>query len=203
MEFPNCIKFIPNPFILYKKNDNRIYLTFDDGPTEITRTIIDILQKFRIHATFFMEGHKASQHPDIVSSVVSHGHSIGYHTYKHINLKKTSFKYLSVLYREIILFYNEFCPLTPLRMLRPPYGKFSLKMLLFFYIKNIKVIMWSIDSGDSNNFSRKYVLENLSPKNVRNGDIILMHDDQEYTAYILPEIISNLHKYGFIFGKIV
>lgn len=70
-------------------NDNRIALTFDDGPDpKYTPLLLDLLKSFDAKATFFVLGSKLEKHPDLARRIVSVGHELGNHTYSHPNLRK-------------------------------------------------------------------------------------------------------------------
>lgn len=82
--FQNYIWDIPN-------NENKIYLTFDDGPTpEVTEWVLEQLQKYNAKATFFCIGNNIKKFPELFSKVINEGHSIGNHTFNHLNGWKTS-----------------------------------------------------------------------------------------------------------------
>ena len=63
--------------------EKRIYLTFDDGPDEYTKEILDLLKKHNIKATFFNLGVQDEKYPETVKRLVREGHSLGNHTYFH------------------------------------------------------------------------------------------------------------------------
>ena len=66
-------------------------LTFDDGPRQgSTESILGTLDAFNVKATFLMVGKMADSYPAVARSVADHGHSIGSHTYGHLNLAKAS-----------------------------------------------------------------------------------------------------------------
>src|SRR5690554_2938235 len=66
--------------------EDRIYLTFDDGPDpESTPQILDVLREHQAMASFFLIGEKAEKHPEIVGDILAEGHTVGQHGYKHLN----------------------------------------------------------------------------------------------------------------------
>jgi peptidoglycan-N-acetylglucosamine deacetylase len=66
------------------EGQHAVALTFDDGPDPVfTPRILDILDEFGAHATFFIIGKRAAQHPEIIRSIASAGHELGNHTYGH------------------------------------------------------------------------------------------------------------------------
>ena len=81
--FYNQVWDIPN-------NENKIFLTFDDGPTpEITDWVLNVLKKENVKATFFCIGNNIEKHPAIFNRIISEKHAIGNHTYNHLKGWKT------------------------------------------------------------------------------------------------------------------
>lgn len=69
--------------------DKEVVLTFDDGPLPPTTTrILEALAAECVHATFFLIGQSASEHPDLVRRIAAEGHSIGHHTWSHRSLAR-------------------------------------------------------------------------------------------------------------------
>lgn len=67
--------------------DRTVALTFDDGPDPVwTPQILDVLRKHHVHATFFVVGSAAIDHPDLVRRITAEGHEIGVHTLTHADL---------------------------------------------------------------------------------------------------------------------
>src|ERR1700740_2580490 len=76
---PQCFWSLPN-------RQNKIYLTFDDGPTpEVLPVILKTLDTYKVLATFFCVGENLTKHPDLVWEIQKRGHAIGNHTYNHIS----------------------------------------------------------------------------------------------------------------------
>lgn len=71
------------PPVNQKSNEHVIYLSFDDGPSDITNQVLDILKQNDIKATFFVIGNEAEKRPEIIKRIVNEGHTIGVHTYCH------------------------------------------------------------------------------------------------------------------------
>ncbi|MGF7059202.1 polysaccharide deacetylase family protein [Brassicibacter mesophilus] len=75
-----------------------VYLTFDDGPSEITEQVLDILKENNIKATFFVVGNKTETGKSLLKRIDNEGHSIGNHTYSH------DYKYI---YKHVDNFFND------------------------------------------------------------------------------------------------
>lgn len=178
-----------------------VALTFDDGPHETkTYEILDILDKYGVAATFFMIGKNVSLYPDVARSVTERGHEIGNHTYSHAYLSDASFETaaMEIEMCEDILY-------TTLgevpHILRPPggiYGSAAIEAARAFC--DI-VVLWSIDTRDWDHASTEKIVDTVE-KNVRGGDIILMHDyvsGTSHTAEALDIIIPLLLSQGYTF----
>ncbi|HAO14636.1 MAG TPA: hypothetical protein DDE71_03605 [Tenacibaculum sp.] len=70
----------------FKSNTQKIYLTFDDRPIpEVTEFVLDKLKKYNAKATFFCVGDNIQKYPSIFKKIIENGHSIGNHTYNHLD----------------------------------------------------------------------------------------------------------------------
>ncbi len=118
------LKKIYPDFVWEKPGEEKtIYLTFDDGPVPfITEWVLEILSHYQAKATFFCVGDNIRKHPGIFEKIQSKGHSVGNHTYNHLNGWYTPL----AVYRENI---NKCQQLTGTEtvLFRPPYGKITRK----------------------------------------------------------------------------
>lgn len=189
--YKNVIWDLPN-------NDNKVFLTFDDGPTKnITERILDILFSHNIKATFFCLGKQVEQHPEIFDRIIKEGHSVGNHSYSHLKGWNTEDKtYLDDFRKGEKLIQSS--------MYRPPYGKIKRSQLKEL-TPTIKIIMWDVLPGD---FSPKNSIEKIVSNTVNNtisGSIIVLHDNNKCGVKMLktlPSIIEQLKSKGFSFEPI-
>ena len=133
-------------------------LTFDDGPSENTIPILNILDKYNMKATFFLIGSKLDSYPDIAQEIINRGHQIGIHTYSHFFLTNVS---LSFVKQEVILneraiinknFKGALSKNTIPKYFRAPHGVVDdAIMQLLTWDLGYKVIHWSFLTGDSRN----------------------------------------------------
>jgi peptidoglycan/xylan/chitin deacetylase (PgdA/CDA1 family) len=177
-----------------------ISLTFDDGPDPFfTPSIIDILKKTEVNATFFLVGKKAKQHPEIVKRIIAEGHGIGNHTYNHLHpYRISSFRAMEDIRngKNIIESITD----IPVIFFRPPHGAIRPCVLKEAHRLNQKIILWSIsghDWGKKTNFKTIY---NRIINNLHNGGIILFHDALSKmnrpmeTLQALPSIIHHIQQ---------
>lgn len=187
-------------------NEKTVYLTFDDGPTpEITEWIIALLRQHNIKATFFCIGNNIEKHPDIFQKVIDDGHTIGNHTYNHLNGWNTQ----NTLYLENM----EACERSIIKrndtggakLFRPPYGKIKSHQAKEIREKGYKIIMWDVLSADfDTTITPQQCLQNVTA-NTTEGSIIIFHDSIKAfpnLEYTLPKAIEYLKENGFNFGTI-
>ncbi len=190
-----------------------LYLTFDDGPIpEVTPWVLDTLKLFQAKATFFCVGDNVRKHPEVFEQVLNAGHSVGNHTFNHLNGWKTAdSKYLDnvaacqaslIAAGAIKEMDSAGAPIALGRPLfRPPYGLLKLAQKKKLSI-DYDIVMWDVLSGD---FSKK-----LSPQNcldnvllhAQPGSIVLMHDSLKAAAnvrYMLPKVLDFFSQQGFRF----
>jgi peptidoglycan/xylan/chitin deacetylase (PgdA/CDA1 family) len=86
----HIIAIVPNnklagPIVTrFRTSRREVWLTIDDGPDpQDTPKILDLLSKYQAHATFFLIGKRAAQHPELVREIIRQGHTLGNHTFTH------------------------------------------------------------------------------------------------------------------------
>ena len=174
--------------------ENRIAITFDDGPGNATEELLDGLRERGVKATFFLIGKSIENYPDTVKRMAEEGHLIGNHTYSHIQLStvSTDEAYNEILRTNQII--EELTGQVP-RYIRPPYGSYSEKLLTRI---NMSPILWSVDPEDWNTTNVSQVVRSVV-KNVKCGDIILLHDIYKSSVTAALEIIDQLQDKGYVF----
>lgn len=177
------------------KNEKAVYLTFDDGPIPVvTPWVLDLLDKYKIKATFFMVGDNVRKHPEEFQMVVNRGHRIGNHTFNHIR----GLDYKEDSYLENTDKANAYLKTN---LFRPPHGYMSPKQYRTLKDK-YKIIMWDLVTRDYNRkLDGKQVLGKVK-KYARNGSIITFHDSiksEKNLKYALPRAIEWLQEQGYEF----
>ena len=181
-------------------NDKILYLTFDDEPhPEATPFVLKQLKQFNALATFFCIGKNVVAYPGIYKQIINEGHSVGNHTYNHLNGWKTkNDDYLNDIARASHEIDSD--------LFRPPYGRIT-----SFQAKNLKavmrgkepkVIMWDVLSGDFDiACTPQQCLANVLMASV-SGSIIVFHDSEKAfpkLEYTLPRMLNHFSEKGYLF----
>ena len=174
-----------------------VYLTFDDGPIpDVTPKLLDVLEKEKVHATFFMVADNVTKYPQIYHRVVANGHRIGNHTYHHI--KGTKYKladYIADVKKADVI-------LGGTKLLRPPYGRVLPKQLIALRSQGYKIILWDVLTHDYEKSHTAEDLVRIVKRYVRNGSIITFHDSiksNERMLAAVPMVIRELRNEGYTF----
>lgn len=196
--FSNLVWDIPN-------SENKIYLTFDDGPIpEVTEWVLDLLKSEDIKATFFCIGDNIKKYPEVYKRILTEEHQTGNHTFNHLNGWKTetnqyidNFKLCEIEHSKL--------ETQNSKLFRPPYGKIKPSQSKAIRQFGYKIIMWDVLSYDFNStISVEKCLENVI-SNTEQGSIIVFHDSvkaEKNLKYALPKAIQILKNKGFVFDVI-
>ncbi len=186
--FPNFTWKIPT-------EDKVLYLTFDDGPIpSVTPWVLEQLAQYNAKATFFCVGNNIKKHPEVFEQVQAAGHSIGNHTFNHLNGWTSD---------NIPYFHNiRHCAnLTKTILFRPPYGKLRPRQTQFL-LRHYRIVMWDVLSGDFDpNITEEQCLLNVT-RNVEPGSIVVFHDSlkaEEKLRYALPKALAYFAEQGYRF----
>ncbi len=168
-----------------------VAFTFDDGPSQYYDDILDILEEYGMHATFFVWGRNYnSSYEDVMKRVVEQGCELGNHTWSHPYLSKLDEAGIAQEIEQTRALLEELTGITNF-LVRPPYGDSNLKVQVSV---NAPLINWSVDSADWNNGSFDSVYTNVMSK-VKDGDIVLMHASYSFTVEavraMIPELIAD------------
>ena len=188
----------PNLTWKISTDEKVIYLTFDDGPIpEVTEFVLNTLNQFNAKATFFCIGENVRKHPAILDRVIEQGHSIGNHTYNHLN----GWKHPSSTYVENV---SKAASFTSSSLFRPPYGRISWKQIKALK-QSYRIIMWDVLSGDfDTSLTAENCIENVL-KHTESGSIIVFHDSEKAWPRLektLPFVLEKLKEKGYDFDTL-
>lgn len=180
-----------------------IYLTFDAGyENGNTAPILDALKKHNASATFFVVGHYLESAPELVKRMIEEGHTVGNHTYHHLDMSQISdmdsfrkeMEDVEALFREITgkkltMYY------------RPPQGKYSLENLRMAKEMGYQTFFWSlayVDWYQDKQPSREEALEKLTGR-IHPGAVVLLHSTSKTNGEVMDELLTEWENMGYSF----
>lgn len=180
--------------------DKVVALTFDDGPTERTPEVLELLAAADIPATFYLNGADLDLHPDHGAAIARAGHEIGNHTYTHRRMMFVS----SGTVADEIERTDEAIARTGYRgpvTFRPPYGK-KLWVLPHYLAEHGRTtITWDLEPDSAGTPNTAQIVKD-TVENVRPGSIILLHvmaESRAASRAAVPQIIDRLQFEGYRF----
>ncbi len=206
--------YIPTPAVGVTDADNqaeagdihKVYLTFDDGPSENTTAILDILAEYEVKATFFVAGREDEESQDLYRRIVEEGHTLGMHSYAN--------KY-RVIYQSEEAFETDFRKLkeylyevtgTECRYYRFPGGSSNQisnvsmsDLIQFLNREGIVYYDWNVSAGDAASiaYTADEMVENVTEDVVKyKTSVVLLHDadDKSTTVEALGPLIEALQE---------
>ena len=170
-------------------------MTFDDGPDPIqTPKVLKVLKEHQATACFFCIGRKIEGNEKLLQQMVAEGHLIGNHTFNHSQLTKLGFDEAVEEINTTNAWITNISGYTP-EYIRPPFGSFTDELLSE---TSMSVVMWNVDPLDWK-YKNKDIVTDKILKNVKNGDIILMHDIFESSVDAAQTVIKELKKQDYVF----
>lgn len=178
-------------------NKKVIALTFDDGPSKYTKDIREVLNTYKINATFFLVGNKVNQYQEILKKLKQDGNCFGNHTYSHKWLSKEKKQTI----KKEIENTNQVIEDTlnyKVRYFRPAYGAINKTVRK---LTDLDIIFWNIDSQDWKVKNSKQIAYNII-NHAKDEGIILMHDMYSRSVNALKIFIPYLQTKGYQFVTI-
>jgi peptidoglycan/xylan/chitin deacetylase (PgdA/CDA1 family) len=174
------------PTICRTDSPRKLAITFDDGPNPaITPRLLDVLDRYKAPATFFLIGRYIRECPELVSEISVRGHAIGNHTESHPNL---FWKQPAEIRVELRLTYSALKNIlaAPPKWFRPPFGLRNPWLAAEARELNMRVVMWTLLPGDWKAPSSQWLIQRMQPIAARaqralkrgagTGEIICLHD---------------------------
>lgn len=183
----------------FEGTDNKIYLTFDDGPIpDVTEFVLDTLKEYNAKATFFCIGKNVVNNASIFDKIGHAGHSVGNHTHNHLRGWDV----------ETNIYFKDFedcrAVLPPTRLFRPPYGRIKNTQAKLILPEN-DIIMWDVLSGDYDPRLDPEIILKKTIRHTTTGSIVLFHDSikaAKNMCFVLPRFLYHFSEKGFTFEAI-
>ena len=178
------------------EDEKYVALTFDDGPSgRYTVALLDGLYQREVKATFLLCGYRMAQYPELTQRIFSEGHEIGFHGYTHDSMMNMSRRTIAGELVDSQALLPEDC--DPV-FLRPPGGCCSDGVRQVAEVRNLCILSWSVDPKDWATRDTA-AIERAVLKNVKDGDIILLHDMTTSSVQAALDIIDVMQQRGFRF----
>lgn len=173
-----------------------VALTFDDGPSgRYTQTLLDGLALRGVSCTFLLCGYRMEQYPELTQRIFDEGHEIGYHGFSHDSMQNMSRRKIGQELIDSQALLPEDC--DPV-FFRPPGGIVTDGIRQVAECRQLALLSWSVDPKDWATNSTGDI-ETAVLKNIRDGDIVLLHDMTSSSVQAALDIIDVLQSRGFRF----
>ena len=181
-----------------KAADSKKYvaLTFDDGPSgRYTQTLLDGLAFRGVKCTFLLCGYRMKQYPEITQRIFDEGHEIGYHGFTHASMQEMSRRKIGQELIDSQALLPEDC--DPV-FFRPPGGIVTDGIRQVAQVRQLALLSWSVDPKDWAT-NQTGSIEKAVLKNIKDGDIVLLHDMTMSSVQAALDIVDVLQKQGYRF----
>ncbi|WP_237391690.1 polysaccharide deacetylase [Paenibacillus dendrobii] len=187
-----------------------IYITFDDGPSPYTPQLLNVLDQYKVKATFFMLGNQIASHPASTARIAKDGHGLGLHGMTHQKNKFYASPYSAL--NEMNMDNKKLHDAAKVytKLIRVPYGSkpyFTKAYRDQTAASGYHLWDWNIDSNDWRYQSNPQIIYNNVMRDIKTMEkkgvtpIVLFHD-QHATVTILPKLIKAIQAEGYTFKPI-
>jgi polysaccharide deacetylase family sporulation protein PdaB len=186
------------PIYSVEKTEKQIAISFDCAwGVEYTDKILEELDRHGVKCTFFAVEFWIEKHPEYAKKIIERGHELGTHSKTHPYMSKLT----SEQVREELTSSSQVIERTvgvKPTLFRPPYGDYNNQLIEISYELGLYPIQWDVDSLDWKNLSATELSLRVI-NGVKEGSIILCHNNGLHTAEALPMIFSTLQNRGYEF----
>lgn len=184
------------PIYSVETEEKKVAITFDSAwGADKTLNILKILKEFNCKATFFLCGFWVEEYPEMVEAISENGIEIGTHSNTHADFVKLSQAEMKLeLETSINLIQN--ITGDKVELFRAPYGSYNNTVISTADSMNLKTIQWDVDTLDWKGLSGTEICNRVVNK-VKNGSIILCHNNSEHILDALPLVLDRLLNMGY------
>ena len=185
-----------NPIYRVESSKKQVAISFDAAwGNEETPLLLDILDKYKVKATFFLVGDWVDKFPSDVKTIADKGHDIGNHSNTHPHMPQLS---ADMEQAEISACNDKIKKITghSPTLFRPPYGDYNNTLVETVKSMGMYCVQWDVDSLDWKDPTPEQMTKTVLDK-VTDGSIVLMHNGAKNTPAALPDIIKGIKDKGF------
>ena len=189
------------PIYYVKTEEKLVAISFDCAwGTDYTDSLLDTMKSEDVKCTFFTVEFWAKKNADYLKKIADMGHEIGTHSATHPYMSKLSKQQITLELTTSCKVIEEVTGVRP-TLFRPPYGDYNDRLIETAESLGLYTIQWDVDSLDWKDLSAKEIVNRVTKK-VKNGSIVLFHNQGLHTAEALPTIIKTLKGLGYKFVPI-
>ena len=189
------------PIYSVEKEEKIVSMSFDCAwGTEHTDEILNALKVSEVRATWFMVEFWAEKYPEYVKKIDKAGHEIGTHSSTHSYMSKQNAEEIKLELTESSKAIEDITGKT-VELFRPPYGDYDDELLKTASELGYYTVQWDTDSLDWKDLSATDIAMRVI-NGVKNGSIILMHNNGLHTGEAVPIILETLKNKGYSFVPI-
>ena len=184
------------PIYAVDRSDNKLSISFDAAwGADKTTEIMNICDEYKVKATFFLVGFWIEEYPDKVKEIYNRGFEIGIHSNTHPDMAKLSKTEMKQELSTNIKLIEDLTGFRP-KLFRPPYGSYNNKLIEVCKELNLNCIQWDVDSLDWQGISADEITRRVVD-NVKNGSIILCHNNSDNIIPALTMVLERLTMQGY------
>ncbi len=184
------------PIYNVETDEKQVAISFDAAwGADKTQGILDILKEFDVSATFFLVGFWVDDYPEMVKAIDEAGMEIGTHSNTHPDMIKLD---KNTMANELETSISKITAVTgkPVKLFRAPFGSYNNTLLDVAEGMGLKTIQWDVDSLDWKGLSANNISQRVLSR-VKNGSIILMHNNSDNVLDGLRLILNRLKVQGY------
>ncbi len=190
------------PIYSVDTDEKKIAISFDAAwGDQYTEELLKIMEERNIKCTFFLVGFWVDEHPDQVRKIAEAGHEIGNHSTNHPHMSKLSKEQIKMELETTQRKIEELAGDRAVKLFRPPFGDYNDTVIATCRELGYYPIQWDVDSLDWKEYGVEHMFKQVTSK-VRNGSIVLFHNNAKYTPQALPLILDHLLAEGYEFVPI-
>jgi len=184
------------PIYCVDTQEKKIAISFDAAwGADKTEELLRILKEHNVKTTFFLVAFWVEKFPDMVKKIDEEGHEIGNHSANHPNMSQLGEEKIR---QELTTTSDKIEAITGKKttLFRPPFGDYNNRVMRISKELGYHVIQWDVDSLDYKDYGANSIIERVISK-VKNGSIVLFHNNATYITDALPVILDKLHEMGY------
>ena len=189
------------PIYRVETSEKKVALTFDAAwGADDTDTLISTLQKYNATATFFVVGEWVDKYPEEVKKLSSAGFDVMNHSATHPYMTSLS---EDAIKEQLKICNDKITAVTGKQptLFRCPYGDYDNKVISTVESVGMKTLQWDVDSLDWKESATVESIVTRVTSKVKNGSIVLFHNDADHTPEALPIVLEKLTAEGYTFVK--